>query len=265
MRVTKSALVASVACAIAAPAIAADLSGQPYYYKAPAPIGAAVFSWTGFYVGGNVGAKWGRFDETVTAAPAFPAGTVAFPTAESDTSAVGGGQIGYMWQAGQWVLGIEGDIDSARLRSSVTTGTGVPAPFLAGDTIGLRNDWQGSVRGRVGWAFDRVLIYATGGGSWANLKTTGTFLPVGTTPGLTTSRDETLFGWTAGGGVDFAITGGWSIGGEYRFTRYDRDNTFALGALPISATTTTPISTTTNLDTHEVTARLNYHFGGGPF
>jgi outer membrane immunogenic protein len=237
--------------------MAADLSARPVY-KAPAPVGEAVFSWTGFYIGGNIGAKWGRFDETLSG----PNNSVTFSRGDSNTEFVGGGQIGYLWQTGQFVFGIEGDIDATRLRDSVTVGTAF-GPFVPGDTLSVRNDWQSSVRGRVGWAFDRMMLYVTGGGAWANLKATGTFVPSGTVPGLTVTRDKTAFGWTLGGGVDYMLTGGWSLGAEYRFTRFDRENEGTLGTL--LTVPPTPITATTSLDTHEVTARVSYHFGGGNY
>src|SRR5690349_9655157 len=118
MRVTKSALIASIGCAVAAPATAADLSARPVY-QAPAPVAAAVFSWTGFYIGGNLGGKWGRFDETLS----NPSSSITFSRGDSNTSFVGGGQIGYLWQTGQFVFGIEADIDATRLRDRVTVGT----------------------------------------------------------------------------------------------------------------------------------------------
>jgi outer membrane immunogenic protein len=259
MRLIKSALLATVACALAAPAMAADLRARPVYTPPPAPVAAPIFSWSGFYLGGNLGAKWGRFDETLSG----PVNTITFSRGDSNTEFVGGGQIGYLWQTGQFVLGIEADIDATRLGDSVTV-TRTVTPFVAGDTLSLRNDLQSSLRGRIGWAFDRTLIYATGGGAWANLKTTGTFVPVGPTPGFTASTDKTVFGWTVGGGLDYMLMAGWSLGAEYRFTRFERDKEFSLGALPIAGGTT-PISATTNLDTHEVTARISYHFGGGGF
>jgi outer membrane immunogenic protein len=229
-------------------------------YKAPAPVAAAVYSWTGFYIGGNLGGKWGRFDETLSG----PSNSVTFTRGDSNTSFIGGGQIGYLWQTGQFVFGIEGDIDGTRLRDSVTVGTAF-GPFVPGDTLAVRNDWQASARGRLGWAIDRVLLYVTGGGAWGNLKTTGTFVPVAGVPGFTATTDKTVFGWTLGGGVDYMLAPGWSLGAEYRFTRFDNDNHLALGNLPITATTTTPITATTNFDTHEVTARISYHFGGGQY
>ena len=251
----KSALVASIACAVAVPAVAADLRTRPPVYEAPAPVAAAVFSWTGFYIGGNLGGKWGRFDETLSG----PNNSITFERGDSNTSFMGGGQIGYLWQTGQFVFGIEADIDATRLHDSVRVDRGF-GPFVAGDTLAARNDWQSSVRGRLGWAIDRTLLYVTGGGAWANLETTGTFVPVGAVPGLTVSTDKTVFGWTLGGGVDYMVAPGWSLGAEYRFTRFDRDNDLALGNLG-----TNPITATTNFDTHEVTARISYHFGGGEY
>src|SRR4051812_19972117 len=104
----KSALLASIACAVAAPALAADLrTPQPV---APAPVAAAVFSWTGFYIGGNLGAKWANFDETLSG----PVNSIVFSRGESNTEFLGGGQIGYLWQTGQFVFGIEADVDSTR-------------------------------------------------------------------------------------------------------------------------------------------------------
>src|SRR5690349_17304518 len=138
MRPFKSALFASVACAIAAPAIAADLSARPVYAPPPAP--APMFSWTGFYLGGNLGAKWGRFEETLSG----PNNSLTFSRGDSNTEFVGGGQIGYLWQTGQFVFGIEGDIDATRLGDSVTVRSAF-GPFVPGDTLSVHNDWQSSV------------------------------------------------------------------------------------------------------------------------
>ena len=257
MRLIKLALFATVGCALAAPAMAADLSARPVYTPPPAPVAATVFSWTGFYIGGNLGGKWGGFDQTLSG----PANSITFSRGDSNAEFVGGGQIGYLWQTGQVVFGIEADIDATRLRDSVTVGSAF-GPFVPGDTLEVRNDWQSSVRGRIGWAFDRTMVYVTGGGAWANLKATGTFVPFGPTPGLTVSRDKTVFGWTIGGGLDYMLAGGWSLGAEYRFTSFEKENGGTLGTL-LTVPTPTPITATTNLDTHELTARISYHFGSG--
>jgi outer membrane immunogenic protein len=263
MRFLKSAFVASVACAVAAPAMAADLPARPVY-KAPEPVAAAVYSWTGFYVGGNLGGKWGRFDQRISTGTGAVLGFVG----DSDASFLGGGQVGYMWQAGALVFGVEGDIDATRLRNTFTAVAPVPAPFAAGDTLAVKNDWQASARGRLGFAWDRVLIYGTGGGAWGNLKAAGTFPAVGLIPGTIVTRDRTVFGWTVGGGLDYGIAPGWSLGAEYRFTRFENNNNgTAFGLLTTTAAGgTTPLTLASRLDTHEVTARLNYHFNmGGPY
>ena len=81
------------------------------------------------------------------------------------------------------------------------------------------------------------------------------FFPVGL---IGTSADRTLFGWTLGGGIDYAFASGWSLGGEYRFTRYENNRNSGLGTL-----VGTPVTLSSTLDTNEITARLNYHFNAG--
>jgi outer membrane immunogenic protein len=161
---------------------------------------------------------------------------------------------------------VEGDIDATRLSKSFTAVNGV-GPFVPGDTLALRNDWQASVRGRLGYAWDRTLLYVTGGGSWANLKAAANFVPVGAIPGTIIAANRTPFGWTIGGGLDYGIAPGWSLGVEYRFTRYQNDNngnSFGLLTTTIGGATT-PLSISRSLDTNEVTARVNYHFNwSGP-
>src|SRR3954451_23537345 len=116
MRLIKSALFATLGCALAAPAMAADLSARPVYTPPPAPVAATVFSWTGFYLGGNLGGKWGGFDQTLSG----PANSITFSRGDSNAQFVGGGKIGNLWQTGQVVFGIEADIDATRLGDSVT-------------------------------------------------------------------------------------------------------------------------------------------------
>jgi outer membrane immunogenic protein len=224
-------------------ALAADLPVKAPPMVAPPP----QFSWTGFYLGGNLGFKNGKFHETLSSP------TASLDFSSSGTSGiVGGGQIGYLWQTNQFVFGFEGDFDGTNLRRSRTAVSTV-GPFIPGDTLTVRNDWQASARGRLGWAVDHALFYVTGGGSWANFK--ADFFPVGL---VATSADRTLFGWTFGGGIDYAFANGWSLGGEYRFTRYENSRNSALGTL-----VGTPVTLSSTLDTNELTARISYHFNAG--
>jgi outer membrane immunogenic protein len=217
----------------------------------PAPVMA--YNWTGFYIGGNAGGKWSQYHSTIS----DPFGRALDFKGSGDASFVGGGQIGYMWQTGQWVFGVEGDIDATRL-SKTFTAVNFVGPFVPGDTLALRNDWQASARGRVGYAWDRNLIYFTGGGSWANIKAAANFIPVGALPGAVIAGDRTPFGWTIGGGLDYGVAPGWSLGVEYRFTSYQNDNARSFGLLTTGVGgVTTPLTISRSLDTSEVTARVN--------
>jgi outer membrane immunogenic protein len=141
-------------------------------------------------------------------------------------------------------------------------------PFVAGDTFRLQNDWQASIRGRLGWAFDRWMIYATGGVAWANVELEAR---LGGTFPLSEAADKALIGATVGGGFEYAFTPNWSLGVEYRFTKFDRES-FGLGeklvGVPLvgsPAFAPSPLTANADLETHEVTARLNWRFSAfGP-
>src|SRR4051812_12723213 len=182
----KKLLLSSVALlGLSAAAFAADL---PSRRAAPAPyVAVPVFTWTGFYVGVNAGYGFSNNDRnglgsfnavpgSLTGTPAALgfAGTVTQGGLSRDNSGfVGGGQIGYNYQIGQWVIGIEADLQFADLNKSNTGDvvTLIPAvgnPGIPG-FVGARNanfggiDWFGTVRGRLGYAIDRLLVYGTGG------------------------------------------------------------------------------------------------------
>jgi outer membrane immunogenic protein len=179
----------------------------------PAPV--AVFSWDGFYAGGNVGYAWG----TVNGGPPRIFDSLANPPVLFTTLApynfdvdgiVGGGQIGYNLQFGQWVIGVETDFQGAGLSGGGSSATRIPGIGIA---LNSDIDWFGTVRGRLGYALDRVLIYGTGGFAYGNLETT----LVLTEAGVPFSRTDkaTHTGWTAGGGIEAALGTGWSAKIEY--------------------------------------------------
>jgi outer membrane immunogenic protein len=187
-------LVLAAALAAAAPALAADLvAPPPPVYPPPVPL----FTWTGLYLGGQIGYAWGTDTLTV-----FPFG---FGTNFTPNGVVGGAHIGYNLQLSQIVVGLEGDIE----------GTGIDRSFSPGGVLYDTNiPVQGSIRGRLGVAFDRALLYATGGAEFAGFDTSYT----GIGPFEQGSHTET--GWTIGGGIEYAVTGNWSVRAEYRYTDF---------------------------------------------
>lgn len=187
---------------MASGAYAADLGSRPVY-KAPAL--APVWSWAGFYVGANVGFARGRGSATDRA----PQIWIGFgpPADSSKSSVIGGLQAGYNWQISNLVLGVEGDISFTSQNRSVS-GLG---PAAASGTYSSRLTTLGTIRGRIGWAFDRLLVYGTGGAAFANLQDQYTDLAV--TPPDSTSSSAT--GWTAGGGIEYALAEHWTAKAEY--------------------------------------------------
>ena len=156
-------------------AAAADLSRpapQQYYKAAVAP---PVYNWTGFYIGINGGGGFGRSAWDTTGGFNNSGGLV-------------GGTLGYNYQVGQAVFGVEGDIDWANING--TTTSACPLGCKTGD------DWLGTVRGRLGYAADRFMPFITGGAAFGDIKTS--------TPGFA-GATQTNVGWTVGAGLEFAI------------------------------------------------------------
>jgi outer membrane immunogenic protein len=207
---------------MATPSLAADLPRKaPVSYVAP-------FSWSGFYVGINGGYGWGTSDwsSALTTDSVKPKGGLV------------GGTLGYNLQTGNWVWGIEGDIDWADIKGS-NIGTGVCTTNAGCET---RNRWLGTIRGRVGYAFDRWLPYFTGGGAFGDVK-------MQQSNGNATTA--TPFGWTLGAGVEWAFMGAWSAKLEYLYV--DLGNSTCGAAV-------CGIATTVNDKTNLVRAGINYRF-----
>jgi outer membrane immunogenic protein len=247
------------------------------------------FNWTGFYVGGNVGGMWSRSEVGDLTGPVFPAylfinggiptlilGQIAtLPGATGNSSALMGGlQAGYNWQMDRFVLGFEADVDGTRIRNTATSSAsrvlGLPTQIVSTNyTTSI--DWTASLRLRAGVSFDRALIYVTGGPALARIKldtnTTmvapaGSFLPVGSSTAAG-SGSSTRVGWTFGIGGEWALNNAWSIAAEYRRTNF---GTFsATNAVQIPDGLGTIFATGSpdvRVSTDQVTARLNYRFGG---
>ena len=180
---------AVLATCLAGSAFAADLPSRapPVYY-------APVFSWAGFYVGLNAGVGWGESGNVLVTGPTF-ASSGTLGGGGGDGRFVGGGQIGYNWQSGAIVYGLETDIQYVDTGGSVNWG---PYSWWTGG--GGDGAYLGTVRARVGYAVDRTLFYITGGLAYGGLNTN----PM---TGNTTSNA----GWTVGGGVEYAFTNNWTI------------------------------------------------------
>lgn len=201
--------------AIIGSAVAADLPVMP----PPVPI----FTWTGIYLGGQIGYAWGRNSSHIFDPFVVP---VAASLSSNPNGVIGGAHVGYNLQINQWVVGLEGDVDGTSY--SRTSG---PDPIFFDTFVRVRQDIEGSIRGRVGIAWDRALLYATGGVAFGNIKTSYAS-PIGFAGfGGFDSFSRNRVGWTVGGGIEYAITNNWSVRGEYRFTDFGKFTDFPAAAL----------------------------------
>jgi outer membrane immunogenic protein len=189
-------------------------------YKAP-PI-VMGYNWTGPYVGGFVGGAWAG--DATTTDLGNGAGFYNFGATWAlafDASFIGGGTLGYNWQApgSPWVIGLEGEIGYLRLTGSA------PDPTQPDTTASAKvGDWYGFLGGRAGYAWDRTLLYLKGGVAFVDVQsaTLDTCVAAGCAPGLINSTgSDTVVTWAVGGGFEWAWTGNWSFKAEYLFIGLD--------------------------------------------
>lgn len=219
-------------------ALAADLPARTYT-KAP-PMVAAVSTWSGCYVGGNVGAGWSntRVTDEIDGSPIAQL---------KDTAVVGGGQIGCDYQfAGNWVIGVQGMIDASGLKADTTS------PVLAPLTLHGSIPWFATATARIGYAVaPDWLLYAKGGAAWTRTKSSLLFEGV-----VVDAANFSQDGWTAGAGVEWKIAPNWSVFGEYNYLGFSdkvviSDSGANLGRV--------------HQDVQTVQVGLNYRFNwGGP-
>lgn len=253
---------------------AADLAA--HYTKAPAM--APATSWTGFYVGANVGGQWGSGDPSTSTIvipggyfdpSSIPAINAVGAQSVNGSSVTGGFSAGYNWQVNHAVLGLEGDINYFGFKGSAV-GTG-SYPCCAPDTFTVNSsvsaDWLATIRGRLGFlAAPAWLIYGTGGAAIAEVKGNFNFSDT-SLAAMTESATirDTRLGWTAGVGTEYAFGGGWSLKAEYLHVDLGR----------ASATSTNLVRSTdamqfsSNVYTHSVDLKsnivrvgVNYKLGG---
>ncbi len=216
------------AAAAGSSAWAADLP----VYKAPPAV--AAFSWTGFYLGANLGYGWAHGESSTTV------GGVTRSSAGNVDGLIGGGQLGYNWQTGDLVLGIEIDGQFSDQKASASVSS-------AGITVTETDKvpWFLTARGRLGWAFaDRWMVYATGGGGLVDVKSDFTISRLGTL-----SWEESHGAWVVGAGIEQAFAQNWSWKAEYLYLDTGTFSTTVLG-----------VPANFRLKDNIVRGGINYHF-----
>ena len=232
----KRILLAVAFSVVAGRALAADI---PMPSPSPPPIYlpvVPVYSWTGFYVGANGG---GAFGNSNWSDPID--GTTGNFTVQGFLL---GGTIGYNYQVGSFVFGVEGDGDWANINGTTFNVS------CAGFGCETQSTWLATVRGRVGYALDRLLFYGTAGGAFANVQAGAGSFPF---------SNSTQAGWTAGAGIEYAFASNWTAKVEYLFVNLGNASCGAAncgGGIP-----STPVNTTVSLNENVIRAGINYKFG----
>ncbi len=206
MKNTMRAMTLAAMVAVPGAAVAADIQRGPSPYYSPAP--AASYNWRGLYAGVNAGYEWG----SITGNGAEPSGLM------------GGAQIGYNWQSGAFVFGPEADI-----QGSAADDTFAPYKFS--------NPWFGTLRGRVGFALNNILLYGTAGLAYGGIT--------GEIAGLDESKSH--IGWTGGLGAEVGFTPNWSAKVEYLYMDLS-DRAYSI------------TGTNNGLEANMLRFGINYHF-----
>ena len=240
-------VVASALAAGVMHASAADLAARPYT-KAPAPMVATVYDWSGFYAGLNGGGASSRECYTITSV----AGAAVTPNSEGCHDATGGlagGQIGYRWQSAGWVFGVEAQGDWADLKGRNSSRTAI-IPYINETRI----DAIGLFTGQVGYAWNNVLWYVKGGAAVTDNAYNSYFSASGV---VFNQASETRWGGVVGTGIEFGFAPNWSVAAEYdHLFMGERSITFPVSA--IAVTRTDNIRQSVDMGT----IRVSYRFGG---
>ncbi len=219
-------------------AYAADMPAK-MAYKAPMAPPPIVWNWTGFYIGINGGGGWGRTVQTDTA------GTTTGTYNQS--GGLIGGTLGYNWQSTNWVLGVETDLDWANINGSIV----LPGLCTAGGGTTCFTNLQsfGTFRGRVGYAWDRWLVYATGGLAYGEIQAGQISCSTPVAGAIASCGTKWQTGWTLGGGLEAYLAPRWSAKLEYLYADFGNPTMYTV-FIPVAATEKVSI----------VRAGVNYHF-----
>src|SRR3984893_6327704 len=251
-----SVVMATLSCSAA---LAADLPPPP---PPPPPLPyVPAFTWTGLYLGANVGFGGDRFVYPFSAVAVGGGAAIAGSASITSSGVIGGGQLGYNWAfPNNFLLGFETDFDGAAIRGKVTANAAGQiggAPFGFAAQIGSRINYIGTVRGRVGYAWDRFLVYGTGGFAYGevNSAVSAAVDVGGASVAISATQNRSRTGWTAGGGFEYAITKNLTVKTEYLYVDLGTNNIlnqtlFGVVGVNINQKTTANI----------VRAGLNYKF-----
>jgi outer membrane immunogenic protein len=289
----------SIVIALGLTAIATSATAADLPVKAP-PRPAPVFSWTGCYIGGYIGGAWNGGDGAIFTDQGQnglgPAGsTVGFLSysgggsasrqvsphswsADLDSSFIGGGTLGCNWQpvGSPFVLGIEGEVGYMRLTGQAFDPNTIAGAQTTLDVLGSAKvgDWYGMVTGRLGYAWDRTLIYIKGGAAFVPTRSAVVDACQDTTIGcgnwlVSTGGSHTVTTWTLGGGIEWAFAPSWSVKAEYMFIALGDDGGFQTcgdvtrpGGLILAGGPFCFNHSFSGIHTAKV--GLNYRFGGSP-
>ena len=240
----KKVLLSTVALiAFAAPAAAADLAARPYVKAPPVPI-PVMYDWSGFYLGINGG--WGSSHKCWDSVAPFLIGAEGCHDATGGTI---GGQIGYRWQTGTWVFGLEGQGNWADFNGSNRS---IVFPGFANET---RINAFGLFTGQIGYAANNVLFYVKGGAAVTGDQFRIRAIPSGVL--FATANDDTRWGASVGAGVEFGFAPNWTAGIEYNHL-FMQDRTVNFGLATVAQLAADRIQQDVDL----VTVRVNYKWGG---
>jgi outer membrane immunogenic protein len=235
MRGLISICTAAAVLGCASAASAADLPVRAP--RAPVVV-ATAYNWSGIYIGGHVGGAWGNKDWVAVGVG---------PLGSHDVDGfIGGGQLGFNYQTGALVFGAEVDFSWAGLDGSF-----IDNIFLGNNKTEVK--WLGTVTGRIGYAWDRMLLYVKGGGAW--VRDVYTITGAG---GFFAETKDTNWGWTIGAGLEYGLTPNWSVKAEYNYLDFGTER---IGFTPNVGA---PFQRDVDQNIHVVKVGINYRFGAGP-
>jgi len=226
------------------PTSAADLGARPMT-RAPIMAPISVYDWSGFYIGAHIGGVWADKDWTdVTFLPPLPLGS------HQASGFLAGAQVGFNYQVGTWVFGVEG-------QGSWTNADGEHTCVIGFTICRTEMNFVGTVAGRIGYAFNNVLLYGKGGVAFVDEDFLLLAAPAGVAFAASTN-DSTRTGWMAGVGLEWGITPNWSAKIEYNYMDFGTQNInfVTLGGVPFAIEAI-------DQQVHVVKAGINYRFNWG--